>query len=110
MKTLEGQLKETQQCMQDSQKQIQDLEASVAEWRTHCHFMHGVMLQLQTQLQAKEKKKGTHAKRTQVEACALTLEEGCLELQQLCEEARLKQQQQLEDAAWKAMEDNTRHK
>jgi hypothetical protein len=48
---------DSQKCMQDSQKCIQDLETASAEWKTHCHFMHGVVSQLQNQLQAKEKKK-----------------------------------------------------
>ena len=44
----------------------------------------------------------------QVEARVLTSEEGRLELQQLHEEAHLKEQQQAEDAAWKATEDQAR--
>ena len=103
-------MQDSQKCMQDSQKRIQDLETASAEWKTHCHFMYRVVSQLQNQLQAKEKKKVTHAKRIQVEARVLTSEEGRLELQQLREEARLKEQQQLEDATRKATEDEARRK
>ena len=67
--------------------------------------MYGVITQLQNQLQSKGKKKGTHMKRTQAEARVLTSEEGRLELQQLCEEACLKEVQQAEEAAQKATED-----
>jgi hypothetical protein len=93
-----------------SERRIEELEKSSEEWRTHCHFMKGVISQLQNQLNAKEKKKGTHAKRTQVEARVLTSEEGRLELQQLREEARLKEERQAEDAARKATEDEARRK
>jgi hypothetical protein len=72
--------------------------------------MCGIVTQYQSQLQAKEKKRGTHAKKTQVKARVLTSEEGRLELQQLREEARLKEQRQLEDAARKATEDDARRK
>ena len=96
--------------LQDANKRNEELEASAAEWRTHCHFMRGLVIQLQSQLQAKEKKRGVHAKRIQVEARVLTSEEGRLELQQLREEARLKEQRQLEDAARKAAEDDARRK
>ena len=44
----------------------------------------------------------------QVEARVLTSEEGHLELQQLHEEARLKEQRQAKDAARKATEDQAR--
>ncbi|KAF8467489.1 hypothetical protein DFH94DRAFT_296996 [Russula ochroleuca] len=71
--------------------------------------MCGVVTRLQNQLQAKEKRRGTHTKRTQVEARVLTSEEGRLELQQLREEAHLKEQRQAEDVARKATEDQARH-
>ena len=90
------------------EKRIEELESSSGEWRTHCHFLHGEVTRLRNQLQAKEKRRGTHAKRTQVEARVLTSEEGRLELQQLREEARLKEQRQAEDAARKATEDQAR--
>ena len=92
------------------EKRVEELEKASEEWRTHCHFMNGIVLQLQSQLQAKEKKRGTHAKRTQVEARVLTSEEGRLELQQLREEARLKEERQAEEAARKATEDDARRK
>ena len=72
--------------------------------------MCGLVTQLQNQLQAKEKKRGVHAKKIQFEARVLTSEEGRLELQQLREEARLKEQRLLEDAARKAAEDGARRK
>jgi hypothetical protein len=62
--------------IKDTQKWIQELEDLSAEWRTHCHFMFSTVQQLQNQLQAKEKKKGVHAKKTQVEARVLTSKEG----------------------------------
>jgi hypothetical protein len=96
--------------LQDANKRNQELESSAAEWRTHCHFMCGLVTQLQSQLQAKEKKRGVHAKKIQVEARVLTSEEGRLEMQQLREEARLKEQRQLEDAARKDAEDDARRK
>jgi hypothetical protein len=70
----------------------------------------GSLTQLQNQLQSKGKKKGTHKKRTQAKARVLTSKEGRLELQQLCKEARLKEEQQAEEAAWKATEDEAQPK
>lgn len=72
--------------------------------------MCGGLLQLQSWLQAKYKKWGTYAKRTQVEARVFTLKEGCSKLQQLCEEACIKEQYQHDDAVWKATENNACHK
>ena len=99
-----------EKCAEELEKRIEELEKASEEWRTHCRFLAGVILQLQNQLQAKEKKRGTHAKRTQVEARVLTSEEGRLELQQLREEARMKEEWQAEEAAWKATEDEARRK
>ena len=96
--------------LSDARKRILELEDSSGEWRTHSHFLRDLVVQLQGQLQSKEKRKGTHAKRTQVEARVLTSEEGRLELQQLREEARQKEQRQNEDAARKASEDDARRK
>lgn len=92
------------------EERLKDSQKSNDEWRTHCHFMYGVITQLQNQLQSKGKKKGTHAKRTQAEARVLTSEEGRLELQQLREEVRLKEERQAEEAARKATEDEARRK
>ena len=80
VKALEEQLK-------NAQKQINELES---EWRTHCHFMSGLVSQLQNQLQAKEKKKGVHAKRTHIESRVLTSEEAHLKEQQLVKETARK--------------------
>jgi hypothetical protein len=103
-------LKALEEKLENAQTRIQELKASSDEWRTHCHFVCGVVTQLQTQLQTKEKQKGTQAKRTQVESRVFTSEEGHLELQQLREEARLKEQRQAETAARKATEDDARRK
>ena len=103
-------LKETREELKAAQKRIEELENSSGELRTHCHFMHGLVTQLQNQLQAKGKKRGTHAKRTTVEARVLTSEEGRLELQQLREEARQKEHRQAEETARKATEDDARRK
>ena len=65
VKFLEEQLRHTQEQLKDTQGSIEKLKSTSDEWKTHCHFMYGVVSQLQNQLQAKEKKKGTHAKRTQ---------------------------------------------
>jgi hypothetical protein len=110
VKALEEQLRDTQERLKDTQESVDKLKSTSEEWKTHCHFMYGVVSQLQNQLQAKEKKKGTHAKRTQVEARVLTSEEGRLELQQLREEARLKEQRQIEETTRKATEDEARRK
>ena len=107
---LEEKLKDTQQQLKDAQDNISNLENVSAEWRMHCIFMCGVVSQLQNQLQAKDRKKGTLTKRTQVEARVLTSEEGRLELQQLREEARLKEQQHVEEMARKTTEDDARRK
>jgi hypothetical protein len=106
VKALEEQLRDTQERLKDTQESVDKLKSTSEEWKTHCHFMYGVVSQLQNQLQAKEKKKGTHVKRTQVEARVLTSEEGRLELQQLREEARLKEQRQIEETTRKATEDD----
>jgi hypothetical protein len=72
--------------------------------------MSGLVTQLQNQLQAKEKRQGTHTKRTTANARVLTSKEGRLELQQLHEEAHLKEHRQSEETAWKATKDEARCK
>ncbi|KAH9018843.1 DDE superfamily endonuclease-domain-containing protein [Lactarius pseudohatsudake] len=87
---------------------IQELESSSGEWKTHCHFLCEVVSKLQNQLQEKENRKGTHAKKTQAASRVFTSEEGRLQLQELREEAAQKALQQAEEVARKASEDKER--
>jgi hypothetical protein len=103
-------LKALEEELENAQKRNQELEASSDEWRTHCYFLSGVVTQLQNQAQTKEKRRGTQAKRIQVESRVLTSEEGRLELQHLREEIHLKEQRQAETTARKATEDDARRK
>ena len=86
------------------------LESSVDLLEVHLSLVRNIVKQLQTQVQAKESRKGNHMKRANVEARVLTSEEGRLELEQLREQVRLKEQQQAEDTARKAAGDQDRRK
>ncbi|KAH9031193.1 hypothetical protein EDB84DRAFT_1271110 [Lactarius hengduanensis] len=105
--------------LSDSKKHIQELtetlNAALAEidtLRTHCYFAGGVISCQQKQLFLRDNKKRSsrHVKKTNDEARVLTAGEGHQQLQQLQEEAELKEQLWQQEVARKAADDEARRK
>ena len=90
-----------------SGKRNEELQHEVERLKAHRVLSGGVITCLQKKVNTKETKKKSlaRAKKTTGEARVLTSEEGCQELQQLCEESQQKEMCQNAELAWKAAEE-----
>jgi hypothetical protein len=100
-------LTESEQRVQELQAQLNAAQAEIDTLQTHCYFSSGVISCQQKQLYSRDaKKRGSGcAKKINVKARVLTSQEGCQELQQLCEDAQLNEQHHQQDLAQKAVGD-----
>jgi hypothetical protein len=100
-------LTESEQRVQELQAQLNAAQAEIDTLQTHCYFSSGVISCQLKQLYSRDaKKRGSGcAKKINVKARVLTSQEGCQELQQLCEDAQSKEQHHQEDLAQKAVGD-----
>jgi hypothetical protein len=105
--TSDEQLTESERWVQELQAQLEAAQAETDTLWTHCYFASGVISCQQKQLYSREaKKQGSGcAKKINVEARVLTSEEGHQELQQLHEDAHMKEQHCQQDLAQKAVGD-----
>ena len=94
----------------ESQKRIRELEHDNGELHVHCICARDIISQQQNQLHAKAASKGTRTKRTAVEARVLNFEEGCQEIEQLRQEAHVKDQRQTAEVARKSAGEQERRK